>query len=52
MAAARGAIGPDGTVAITHDEAIRVLGNPGVHVALDPTGLALWSPDGSTLTSA
>ena len=44
-----GSVSPNGWVAITHDTAIRVLGEPGIHVEPDQGRPVLWSPDGSML---
>ena len=44
-----GSIASNGTVAITHDTAIRVLGNPGVHVEPRQSHPALWNPEGTML---
>ena len=49
MFGAVGSVASNGTVAITHDTAIRVLGKPGVHVEPRQSHPALWSPDGTML---
>ncbi len=49
MFGAVGSVASNGTVAITRDTAIRVLGNPGVHVEPRQSHPALWNPDGTML---